>query len=278
MTQEVLYNVAYDRAYYHAPINPDFDVAMVLKRREEQIRNNILYYLGEFHLGLSSGEFFYREERYSKTGQSHLAAYEPGPVRSQFKNGVWAKRAEGSIAQREVAEYMGFKRLEKELLASPDNTLFLWVSPAIAPHHHSITFAGQIIPDGESRERKVRVIANRNMHSIGEHRAYMEKFTEQARHFVLDVDFLGHPTIFAPTEAIESPEDMLTVTGIAEKIDTSWKSRLTRVINPFLSGYLALIKSETSDEELRISNLQNVLLAFERYVTGMKREIYASSN
>src|SRR5205085_875017 len=95
-------------------------------QREKEIQNNLLRYVAEFRLGVKYDEFYYREEADLQTGETYLAATEPGPVKKIFQKAITTRENLGLSVRREVAECFGFGELEKGILKGGE--LFVWVS------------------------------------------------------------------------------------------------------------------------------------------------------
>lgn len=265
------YTVGYDRTNFQAPISEGCRRDEILKRREEEITNNILRYLGEYRLGVKFDEFFYGEGRDPFTNQSYLASSEPGPVRRKFRNAIQAREEKGLSVRREVAECLGFERLEQGLLGIPDNSLFIWVSPPGPAEDgyglYSFTFVGQVIGD-ETSTTRVRVIPYRNILSKKEHRAYLSYFTKEAEQFVSDTDFLANPVIFPQAQNLRTPEDVLTFVGEYEEFNTEWFGKLAEKVGPLIQGYLTLVRRGASDEELC-----RALFAIENYTLAIRQSL-----
>lgn len=262
--------VSYDKANYHAPVPKGHNPESVVGIREERIENNIVRYLGEYRLGVKFDEIFYKKEKNLLTGELYLASGEEGPIRNIFRKAIKVREQKGLSVKREVAECLGFEKLEKQLLASQDNLLFIWVSPPGSKTEgfgdYSFAFIGQKGKDPKTGEEEVRVVPYRNILSQKEHRAYLRYFDRTAASFKSDIDFLSNPIVFSPTDSIKSPEDILVVIGETEKINTDWFGRLKQEVNPLIQRYIALVKRQASDEELT-----RVKYAIENYTLSLKK-------
>ena len=266
------YTVSYDRANYRAPVKGDFDSFDILKRREEGIKDNILRYLGEYRLGVKFDEFFYRVETDSSTSEKYLAGKEPGPIRDIFRRAIRAKEEKGLPVRREVAECLGFQKLEKELLGGLDDKLFVWVSPPGSEEEgyglYSFTFIGEAIKDPETGERKIRVIPYRNVATLEAHRRRVALFSNDCGRFEKDTDFLANPVIFSSNESIKTTDDILSVLGERERFNIEWFERLKQRVGGLMDEYVRLVKTGASDWELvRARN------AIENYTISIKNEI-----
>ena len=62
------YSVGFDTRNYHAPIPENSSEDEIIKRREGNIGDNIIRYLGEYRLGVKYDEFHYGLEKDSKNG------------------------------------------------------------------------------------------------------------------------------------------------------------------------------------------------------------------
>lgn len=266
------YQVSYDKVNYHAPIPQGHDRNDVLKKIEEGIMNNMLRYLGEYRLGVKFDEFFYRQETDEITGETYLASNTQGPVRDIFRKAILAREEQGLSVRREVAECLGFEKLEKQMIFDRSNSLFIWASPpgtkADGYGEYSFTFIGQAVKDPVTLERRIRVISYRNIFSQQEHRNYLVYFDKRAKNFNSDVDFLANPIVFSPTEYIQTPEDILRIIGEQEKISTDWRRRLSILAGPLIERYIELVKREASDEELT-----EIKYALENYTIAMKDQL-----
>ncbi|MBI2028706.1 MAG: hypothetical protein HYT07_03815 [Candidatus Levybacteria bacterium] len=265
------YCVSYDKVNYHAPIKEGQDRNSVVERREEEITNNILRYLGEYRLGVTFDEIFYREIRDS-LGNIYLSSNGEGPVRNVFRKTIGERERKGHCVKREVAECLGFEKLEQELLNSPDNALFIWVSPPGSREDnygdYSFTFVGQKIKDEKTDEVKIRVIPYRNILSQAEHKGYLRFFDTKTQDFKSDIDFLSNPIVLSPTEFIKKPEDLIDIIGRHEDISMDWLRRLKGEVGTLIKRYIDLVRIHASDEELT-----KVKFAFENLTISIKNKI-----
>lgn len=267
------YTVTYDRQNYEARIPLGLTPREVLSKREEGIRDNILRYLGEYRLGVKFDEFFYREEKDPLTGETHLASSEPGAIRDIFRRAITAREQKGLSVRREVAECLGFQKLEQELLSSPNESLFIWVSPP-GPREdgyglYSFTFVGQVIND-PFKGRKIRVIPYRNIATLETHGQTLSYFSDRAQQFAKDTDFLAEPITFSPNDEIQTPEDILEFMGEQEKFNIDWMEWLKGRVGFLIDGYIDLVRSDASEDELLRSRN-----AIENYTIRIRDEIIA---
>ncbi len=264
------YTVSYDRANYHAPLSVGLNGASVLQAREQGIKEGMLRYLGEYRLGGKFDEFFYQVEKDPLTGEQYLTKGEPGPVRNKFRRAIKAREEQGLSVRREVAECLGFEKLEQAAINASDNTLFAWVSPPGPKEdgygNYSFTFVGQIRQD--HGVKRIRVIPYRNILSKEKHRAYLSRLSPRAKSFVSDVDFLANPIIFSPRPGLGTPEEVLKFIGEQEELNTDWFDRLGEAIGPLVQGYIALVKKGASDEEL-----MRARWALENYTIAIKTSL-----
>lgn len=267
------HTVTYDRENYKARIPLGLTPREVLSKREEGIRDNILRYLGEYRLEVRFDEFFYREERDPLTGETHLASSEPGAIRDIFQRAITSREQKGFSVRREVAECLGFQKLERELLFSPNGDLFIWMSPP-GPREdgyglYSFTFVGQAIND-PLKGRKIRVIPYRSIATLGEHRQTLSYFSDQAQQFAKDTDFLAEPITFSPNDEIQTPEDILEFIGEHERFNIDWMARLKSRVGFLVDGYIDLVRAGAPDYELvRARN------AIENYTLKIKDQLMA---
>lgn len=266
------YTVSYDRTNFHAPIPKGDETGVVYKQRRERIANNLSRYLGEYRLGVKFDELFYRKERNPFTGEDYLAASEPGPVLNVYRRAIDVKRKNGLSGKREVAECLGFAKLEKELLSSSSDQLFIWVSPPglrlEGYGEYSFTFVGQKVKDPDTLEERIRVIPYRNIFSLEEHKAYLSRFDKNVENFQSDTQFLANPVVFSPTEEIRTPEEIIHFLGEREKISIEWFQKLVDRLDPLIQRYLYLVEINASDEELT-----KVKYAMENYTIAIKDEL-----
>lgn len=245
---------------YFQPINSHVDQNrkdMVLLAREKEIVNNLLHYVAEFRLGVKFDEFYYREEVNSFTGERYLASTQPGPVRDVFRKAIDERLKQGKSAHREIAEgEIGFIKLENALLDAPKGTMFIWTSPPGPKEDgygaYSFTFVGQVEEDSETQQRKIRVIPYRNIFSLEEHRANLSQFTSGTEMLQTPEDFLAHPVIILQRPGIiDTPEDIIRMIGEQEKINMTWFTRLSTILEPFTDHYVSLVKKRATLDELR---------------------------
>lgn len=271
------YTARYDKENFRAPIPKGYDTHEVMLRREAEVRDNILRYLGEYRLGVKFDEFFYKEDK-SESGNTFLSSdrRDPGPILNIFRKAIFERERKGLPVRREVAECLGFQRLEEALGKSPDGTLFVWVSPPGPSEEgyglYSFTFIGQSQRDEEGR-RSIRVIPYRNILTKEEHRSYLRYFFEDAEKYQKDTDFLSNPVVFSKNEFVQRPEDILILIGEKERFNTDWQSKLKKKIGHLVDGYIDLAKKGASDEEL--TQARN---AIENYTIAIKGNMESESS
>jgi hypothetical protein len=280
-----VYVTRFDTNKLAEPIPVGYDRQEILEARKKDIVCNLLRYVAEFRLGVKFDEFFYREEEHALTGERYLAAHEPGPVINIFRRAITEREAMGLSTRREIAETEGFGKLQEGFLAYPTDAffpfseiedagpLFIWISPPGTKEEgygaYSFTFIGQLLQDHQTKTRKVRVIPYRNIFSLAEHRICLDNFISNTSFYQTDTDFLKKPVLFLPKPgSLETPEDILRVIGEQEKINTSWLPRLAKLLDPFIQGYLSLLNSGASDDELRIARdgIENIVLAYKEEI------------
>lgn len=246
--------VSYDKINYHAPIPQGQDIERIQRTREHRIEENILRYLGEYRLGVKFDEIFYKKERDVLTGKAYLSSGDNSPIRDVFRKAIRAREQKGLSVRREIAECIGFEKLEQQLLKSSENSLFVWVSPPGSRSdgygNYSFTFVGQKINDPTTNEEIIRVIPYRNILSVDEHKAYLVGFDKMAEDFNSDIDFLRNPIVVPPTKFMLIPEDILNVIGEHEEFSTAWLLRLKKEIDAMIKRYIDLVKIGVSDEDL----------------------------
>lgn len=256
------FTVSFEKANYHrCPI--EGNVATVLKAREQETRNNILRYLGEYRLAAKFDEFFYREG-VGPTGERFLAASEEEPVSQKFRKAIFQKEKEGKSSRREVAECLGFEKIEKAFLQGGD-FLFFWISPPGKKEDgygdHSFTFVGEV------KDGKIRVVPYRNKLSLNQHREVVSIFSKDAEKLKTDVDFLANP-VFIQKKELKNAEDILLRIGEKERIDLSWRQRLETKIGSLTDMFIEKVKNNAPDSEL-----DRIKRAIENLTIDKKTEI-----
>lgn len=263
------YNVSYDKINYHAKVGDNQGIE-VFSAREQEITDNLVRYLGEYRLGVKFDEYYYRTETDEQTGEKYFVSYERGPIRDVYRKAIFAREAEGLSSRREVAECLGFEKLEKSLIDAPTGTMALWVSPPGKNEDgyggYSFTFLSQVVE--EEGEKRVRMIPYRNEKSIEEHNSYLSKLTGEKVELTNDSQFLSTPFVISAHRTLQTPEDILQVIGENEKFDAEWSEKLIKKAWPLLQGYLYLVKNNASDEALiKARNaLENFAIAFKKGV------------
>lgn len=268
------YTVSYDRTNYRAPIKNGLKKEEVLVRREETVRDNMLRYLGEYRIGVKFGEFFYRVETDPVTSEKYFASNEPGKISNVFRKAIAEREQLGLSVKREVAECLGFQKLEEKLLKTNEDMLFVWVSPPGSQKdgygRYSFTFVGQAITDIKTGERKIRVVPYRNIANFQEHQKNLSRFTNKADSFKKDTDFLSNPIVFSPTDKAETPEDVIILLGEEEGFNIDWQKQLEKRVGFLIDGYVDLVKKGAPDEELIKARH-----AIENYTIAIKDELFA---
>lgn len=238
------FRVSFEKTNYHRLLIGG-DVATVLKAREQETRNNILRYLGEYRLAVKFDEFFYRKG-ISLTGEEFLATSEEEPVNQRFRKAIFQKEKEGKSSKREVAECLGFEKIENAFLQGED-FLFLWISPPGKKEDgygdYSFTFVGEI------KDNKIRVVPYRNKLSLAQHGEVASIFSKDTEKLKADVDFLANP-IFIQKKELKNAEDILLRIGEKERIDLSWRSRLEAKIDSLTDMFMEKVKNNAPDWEL----------------------------
>ncbi len=257
------FSVDFEKASYHRrPIVGD--EVVVFAAREQETRNNVLRYLGEYRLAVKFDEFFYREGTGSD-GKRFLAAIEEAPVSERFRNAIYQKEREGQNPKREVAECLGFQKIEDKFLAGED-FLFLWISPPGNKEDgygdYSFSFMGEV------KDNKIRVVPYRNQLSLDKHREVAGIFSNQADNLATDVDFLNNPIFIDKQEGRKSVEDLLVEIGERERIDLSWRQRLEGRLRGLMDMFVDAVKRNASDIEL-----QKIKRTIENFTIDKKTEI-----
>lgn len=263
-----VYAPALDVRKLNDPVPEGYDRRTAIIAREKEIVNNLLRYVAEFRLGVKFDEYFYREETNGLTGERYFASLEQGPILNIFRKAITERQMRGLSTAREVAECLGFQSLQQNLTSAPEKTMFVWVSPPGRREDgygaYSFTFVGQVIKDEGSEERKVRFIPYRNILSMPEHNNYLQSLTSDGQTHHSAEDFLAHPVIFSPiTGGIDTPEDIIRIIGEQERINTGWFPRLAILLDPFIQGYLGLLRSGADLANLRHARdaIENIAIA-----------------
>lgn len=158
-----------------------------LPQERESLRKfaekELLTYLGEYFLELDIVKFAYIEKTDPQTGRKRLlseGAEEKGEVGEIFIRPLRIKEMLGEATERDRAEVEGFLELRREILAAPDYSYFLWVSPPLKKDY-SFTFLYQVIPGEEKNTRWVETLAFRNDLKIWEHQIVLNCFLPEGR-------------------------------------------------------------------------------------------------
>lgn len=261
------YTVGYDKVNYHAPIMGESPEQELLAR-EQEMTDNMVRYLGEYRLGVKFDEFFYQIGQDAETGEQFFTSKEPGPIRDIYRKSIKARNEQGLSVRREVAECLGFEKLEKDLLEAPIGTMAIWISPPGEREdgygEYSFTFLSQVVE--VDRERSIRMVPYRNEKTQKEHNSDLSRITGEEVDFKQDVEFLSSPFIIQPSESIQSIDDMLVIIGEEEKFSAEWSEKFITEAWPLLQGYLYLVKTNASDEELIQAKhaLENYAIAFKK--------------
>lgn len=262
MSKEAL-AVSLEKANYHRrPIVGDEKTTLMA--REQEARYNMLRYLGEYRLAVKFDEFFYREGT-GPNGERFLTVFEEEPVSQKFRNAIVQKEKEGMDSRREVAECLGFQKIEEMFLKGKD-FLFLWISPPGKKEDgygdYSFTFVGEV------KDRKIRVVPYRNNLSIGKHGEIAGIFSQDAGNLKTDVDFLAHPIFIQKQGGLKNVEDLLVRIGEKERIDLSWRNKLQAKIGGLEDMFIEAVKNNAQDSELN-----RIKRAIENLTVDKKEEI-----
>lgn len=240
------------------------DIATTMQAREQGTKNNILRYLGEYRLAVKFDEFSYREG-VGPDGDRFLAALEEEPIIQSFRNAIYKKEKEGKSSRREVAECLGFQKIEKAFLEGED-FLFLWISPPGKKEdgygNYSFTFVGEV------KDRKIRVIPYRNKLSLNQHREIAGIFSEDTENLKTDIDFLANPVFMQKKGELKDAEDLLVKIGEKERMDLSWRQRLEVKIRGLVDTFIDGVRRNAPDSEL-----DKIKRAIENYTIDNKTEI-----
>lgn len=246
------YSVGFEKANFHAPIRSNFNGEQVLKAREAEIADNLISYVGEYRMGVKFDEFFYSVDKDTQTGQRFLTSKDSLPIRDVYRKAIYEREKNGLSVRREVAECLGFEKLEQELLQSREGTMAVWVSPPGEKKDgygdYSFTFIGQVVADENGK--RVRMIPYRNVNSISEHNRYLSELTGEDINFKEDTEFLRTPFIISQNTEFQSPEDILKKIGEKEKFDNSWRNNFMRDNGYLIHHFLYQVRNNYSDEDL----------------------------
>lgn len=248
--------------YLRHPI--EGDVATVLASREQETRNNILRYLGEYRLAVKFDEFFYRVG-VGPDGKKFLAAFVEESVSERFRKAISQKEKEGESSRREASECIGFEKIEKAFLEGED-FLFLWISPPGEKEDgygdYSFTFVGEV------KDNKIRIVPYRNKLSLSQHREIASIFSKEGENFQTDIDFLTNPVFIKKEEKLKTAEDLLLRIGEKERIDLSWRQKLEAKVASLVDMFIAGVKNNASDLEL-----DRIKRTIENFTIDKKTEI-----
>lgn len=246
------YPVQYEKINFHAPIPDGSNIEEVKQVRRNTIKDNLVRYVGEYRLGVKFDEYYYTSVKSSQTGEEHFTAGGFETIQDLISNTIKAREELGVSTKREVAEGVGFQKLEKELLEREVGTMAIWVSPPGSKEEgygeYSFTFLAQSVM-GESGKR-VRMIPYRNEYSLEEHNEYLSKITRKDIHFQRDTEFLAHPFIIDQISDMQSPEDILKKIGEKEEFENSWNEDFYYKAQPLIQYFISLVEMNASEEEL----------------------------
>ncbi|OGH21457.1 MAG: hypothetical protein A2958_01655 [Candidatus Levybacteria bacterium RIFCSPLOWO2_01_FULL_38_13] len=271
------YTVGFDPRNYHAPIPSGYSKDEITRRREGNIRDNIIRYLGEYRLGVKFDEIRYSVKT-NNAGETYLESphADPGPILNVYKKAIAYRQERGLSVHREVAECLGFQKLQDKLVNAPVGTMAMWVSRPGSKEDgygtHSFTFLIQVVEDpGEGKS--LRVIPYRNEQSIEEQKSNLIYFDKNAQNYNTDVDLLANPSIINQSDAFQTLDDIISFIGETEKFNIQWRNKLTPLIMPLIGGFIQLVREKASDENLQKARyaIENFLLAKKDYILGKDR-------
>lgn len=268
------YTVGFDTRNYRAPIPDNYSQDEILRRREGSISDNIIRYLGEYRLGVKYDEFYYSIKT-NDAGETYLESLhaDPGPILNIYRKAIAYRQERGLSVNREVAECLGFQKLQDGLADASAGTMALWISP---PGHkedgygtHSFTFIAQVVEDPEDG-KSLRIIPYRNELSIEEHKKYLKYFDQDAQVYNTDTDFLANPTIIGQSDTIQIPDDIVSFIGEAEKFNIEWRNKLIPLVMPLIGGFIQLVREKASGEDLLKARyaIENRVLEEKDYILG----------
>jgi len=272
------YTVGFDTKNYHAPIPDSYSQDEIGRRREDNIGNNIIRYLGEYRLGVKYDEFHYNFEQDAESGDFFLSSphADPGPILNIYRKAIGYKQERGLPVDREVAECLGFQKLQEGLAGAQEGALILWVSPPGSKvdgyGDHSFTFIGQVEKDSSGGKR-LRVIPYRNVLSLEDHKNYFRYFDEDAQYYEKDTDFLANPVVIEQSESMQTPDDIISFIGETEKFNIEWRDKLIPLVMPLVGGFIQLVREKASDRQLLRARyaIENRVLEEKKYILGEEK-------
>lgn len=270
------YSVGFDTKNYHAPIPDNYSQDEILRRREDNIGANIIRYLGEYRLGVKYDEFYYSIK--TDGGETYLESphADPGPILNIYRKAIAYREERGLPVDREVAECLGFQKLQDRLVDAPLGTMALWVSPPGSSQDgygkHSFTFIAQVV-EGPEEGKRLRIVPYRNEQGIEEHKGYLKYFDEDAQNYNTDIDFLENPAIITQSDTIQTPDDIIFFIGETEKFNIQWRNKLIPLIMPLIGGFIQLVSEKASDEDLLKARyaIENRALEEKDYILGKEK-------
>ncbi len=260
------YSVGLDLQNYHATIPEGLAREQTLQVRENDIRENLVRYIGEYRLGVKFDEFFYSVGVDKASGEQFIATNEGMRASIIYRKAIIDRELKGLPVRRETAECLGFEKFEKGMLESPVGTIAIWVSPPGKKEEgygdYSFTFLGQSYED--NGEKKIRMIPYRNTYCNEEHRNYLSAITGKDVALTTDSEFLATPFFIEQSEELRTPEDVLKKIGEKEKFDNAWYEKFTEAAWPLIQGFLYLVKTNAESDELKkaLNALENFALAY----------------
>lgn len=270
------YSVGFDTKNYHAPIPENYSRDEILERRERNISENIIRYLGEYRLGVKYDEFYYSMKTDGRETYLESPHADPGPILNIYRRAIAYRQEGGLSVNREVAECLGFQKLQDRLADASVGTMALWVSPPGPKEDgygtHSFTFIAQVV-EGPKEGKRLRVVPYRNELSIEEHRDYLKYFDKDAQGYSKDTDFLVNPAIIGQSDAIQTPDDIVAFIGETEEFNIQWRTRLIPLIMPLIGGFIQMVRDRASDKDLIKAKhaVENRVLEEKDYILGTEK-------
>lgn len=258
------YSVGFDTRNYKAPIPEGYSESEILTRRERNISDNIIRYLGEYRLGVKFDEISYSIKTNGEETYLESPHADPGPILNIYKKAIAYRQERGLSVNREVAECLGFQKLQDGLADAPIGTMAMWVSRPGSKEEgygtHSFTFLIQVVED-QVEGKSLRVIPYRNEQSIEEQKRNLMYFDENAQNYNSDIDLLANPTIIQQSDSIQDLDDVIAFIGEEEKFNIAWRENITFIM-PLVRAYIEMARSGAPDEELLKARytIENIVL------------------
>ena len=233
---------------------------------DQEIREDLLAYLGEYRFGLSKYEYHLT---FSKGASGfHLRDINRGePMITKTERAILDKSKRGDSTVREEAELAGFKKLDRQLRFVPGGSTMIWVSPP-GPRDqgygdYGFVFFGKVQSSDFVKNIKMTAIRI-EAPTINQFNQFTSSISEKETEFKTAEEFLANPSVLLRDISIDEIDDKLGII-FGFKEDKEIRNRFdssTLRIKPLIEEFVRVMQNSLSSKDKKrvLNAIENMMI------------------